>query len=181
MREAVRSGRPLQITDPEATRYFMTASEAVARVLRADLLGRAAEPYWLDMGEPVRIADLVSRRFELESRAGHSAVPIEVIGLRPGEKRRESLSDPHLVFERTLDRRIRAARERAVPAGEVREVVRRLRRATTRADDERTLEILASAVAGFVPSAEAQAAARAATTLAAPRRRVKVKQGGRAA
>jgi hypothetical protein len=62
-----------------------------------------------------------------------------------------------------------------------REVVRRLRRATTRADDERTLEILASAVAGFVPSAEAQAAARAATTLAAPRRRVKVKQGGRAA
>jgi O-antigen biosynthesis protein WbqV len=133
------------------------------------------------MGEPVRIADLVSRLFELESRAGHSAVPIEVIGLRPGEKRRESLSDPHLVFERTLDRRIRAARERAVPAGEVREVVRRLRRATTRADDERTLEILASAVAGFVPSAEAQAAARAATTLAAPRRRVKVKQGGRAA
>jgi FlaA1/EpsC-like NDP-sugar epimerase len=181
MREAVRRGRPLQITDPDATRYFMTASEAVALVLRADLLGRSAETYWLDMGEPVRIGALASRLLELEARAGYAAVPVEIIGLRPGEKRRETLSDPHLVFERTVDRRIRAARERAVPARELDDVLRRLRRASGRADDGMALAILAAAVPGFTPSPEARATAQAGPIPAAPRRRLKLKQGGRAA
>jgi FlaA1/EpsC-like NDP-sugar epimerase len=159
MRDCIRAGRPVPITDPDATRYFMTGAEAVALVLRADRLAQRPETFWLDMGEPVRIGDLVRRLMDLEQARGVAPVPVQIIGLRPGEKRTESLVDPHLVFERTVDDRIRVARDIAGLTHAVRGSLERLRRAGARADDRLALETLAAAVEGFVPSGQAMEAA----------------------
>jgi FlaA1/EpsC-like NDP-sugar epimerase len=83
----VEAGGPLTVTHPEVTRYFMTADEAVQLVLQAAVIGGSGEVLILDMGEPVRIADIARR---LSAR---SARPVEIVytGLRPGEKLAEDL------------------------------------------------------------------------------------------
>ena len=76
------------MTHPDVTRFFMTIEEAVGLVLEAAHLAVGGETYVLDMGEPVRIVDLVSnyaRQLELPD------VEIRFTGLRPGEKLHESL------------------------------------------------------------------------------------------
>ncbi len=116
------------------------------------------------MGRPVRLGDLVSRLVALEHELGFPSVPIDVIGLRPGEKRNETLVDPRLTFARTVDRRIRAARDTAARRLDRRRVVHALHRAGVAADAARALAILELEVHGFAPSAEARRlAARAGT------------------
>lgn len=83
----IEAGRPLTVTHPEVTRYLMTIQEAVQLVLQAAEIGRDGEALVLDMGEPVRIADLARQMAE---QAG-SDVPIVYTGLRPGEKLHEDL------------------------------------------------------------------------------------------
>jgi FlaA1/EpsC-like NDP-sugar epimerase len=160
MRTCVRTGQPIPLTDPDATRYFMTPDEAVALVMRADRFGSAPEIFWLDMGRPIRMGDLVERLLTLEEASGRRRVPVDVIGLRPGEKRNETLSDRRLSFVRTMDRRIRVARDTAGPQLDVPALLRTLRRAVATADDAAVLDVLSAAVAGFEPSDQARAVAR---------------------
>jgi FlaA1/EpsC-like NDP-sugar epimerase len=160
MRECIRRGQPIPLTDPGATRFFMTAGEAVGLVLRADLLGGSAEVFWLEMGRPIRMGDVAARLLALERARGFRPVPIDIVGLRPGEKRTETLADPDLVFARTIDRRIRVAREAAGSALDVAPLVARLRRAVARANDAAALEILSDALPGFSPSMQAWQRAR---------------------
>ncbi|WDZ83071.1 polysaccharide biosynthesis protein [Micromonospora cathayae] len=86
-RAQLEAGRPVTVTHPDVTRYFMTVQEAVHLVLQAASIGRGGEALVLDMGEPVRIAD-VARRL-----AAEAARPTEIVftGLRPGEKLHEDL------------------------------------------------------------------------------------------
>ena len=83
----VAAGGPLTVTHPEVARYFMTGDEAVQLVLQAAVIGGSGEVLILDMGEPVRIADIAKR---LSAR---SARPVDIVytGLRPGEKLTEDL------------------------------------------------------------------------------------------
>jgi FlaA1/EpsC-like NDP-sugar epimerase len=83
----VESGGPVTVTHPEVRRYFMTANEAVQLVLQAAVIGRGGEVLVLDMGEPVRIADIAQR---LAAGADRD-VDIVFTGLRPGEKLNEDL------------------------------------------------------------------------------------------
>ncbi|SCL48339.1 NDP-sugar epimerase, includes UDP-GlcNAc-inverting 4,6-dehydratase FlaA1 and capsular polysaccharide biosynthesis protein EpsC [Micromonospora citrea] len=83
----IELGRPLTVTHPEVTRYLMTLQEAVHLVLQAAEIGRDGEALVLDMGEPVRIADLARQLAE----QAESSVPIVYTGLRPGEKLHENL------------------------------------------------------------------------------------------
>ncbi|MFI7428905.1 polysaccharide biosynthesis protein [Micromonospora sp. NPDC049836] len=83
----IEAGKPLTVTHPDVTRYLMTIQEAVQLVLQAAEIGRDGEALVLDMGEPVRIADLARRMAEQAS----SSVPIVYTGLRPGEKLHEDL------------------------------------------------------------------------------------------
>jgi FlaA1/EpsC-like NDP-sugar epimerase len=78
----VAAGGPVTVTDPEVSRYFMLADEAVHLVLQAAAIGRAGEVLVLDMGEPVRIADMARRL----AASGGREVRIVFTGLRPGEK-----------------------------------------------------------------------------------------------
>jgi FlaA1/EpsC-like NDP-sugar epimerase len=157
-------GRPLLVTHPDATRYFMTAQEAVALVLKADLLGRAGETYWLDMGAPVNLMTLVQRLQVLLERAGAKTPPIKVIGLRPGEKLHEELTTHGVEMGRTSHRRIWAAKQPPFDAGAVRRVLRALREDIEQNDAMSALADLCAAVPEFQPSEQAwQAAAVAAT------------------
>ncbi|WP_182558875.1 polysaccharide biosynthesis protein [Microlunatus kandeliicorticis] len=83
----IARGGPVTVTDPEVTRYFMTIPEAVQLVIQAGAIGADGEALVLDMGTPVRIADVAEQLIKLEGR------PIEIryTGLRPGEKLHEEL------------------------------------------------------------------------------------------
>jgi FlaA1/EpsC-like NDP-sugar epimerase len=84
----VERGDPVTVTDPDVTRFFMTVEEAVGLVLSAAPMAEYGETFVLDMGEPVRIVDLVRRYAEQLHLAD---VQIRFTGLRPGEKLHETL------------------------------------------------------------------------------------------
>ncbi len=119
MSRCVAEGRNVPLTHPDATRFFMTAPEAVSLVLKADLIGRRAEVFWLDMGEPLRIGDLVERFIACTTPAGQSPVGIDLIGLRPGEKMREELTTQGLTMRSTEHPRIWSARQRRIRQDDV--------------------------------------------------------------
>ncbi len=87
----VAAGDPVTVTDPEVTRYFMTADEACELVLQAAAIGCPGETLVLDMGEPIKINDLANRVIAL---SGRSDARIVYTGLRPGEKLTEALLSP---------------------------------------------------------------------------------------
>ena len=93
-------GLPLTITQPDATRYFMTIAEAVSLILEAGTDPLAGDVYVLDMGEPMRIMDLARDLVRLNG-VDPDSVQFTVTGLRPGERLHEKLFYDDEVAERT--------------------------------------------------------------------------------
>ncbi|MDN5587811.1 MAG: polysaccharide biosynthesis protein [Brevibacterium sp.] len=93
----VAAGAPVTVTDPNVTRYFMSADEACELVLQAAAIGEPGQTLVLDMGEPIRIDDLAQRVIAL---SGRSDAHIVYTGLRPGEKLTEALLSPGEVDSR---------------------------------------------------------------------------------
>jgi FlaA1/EpsC-like NDP-sugar epimerase len=99
----VRSGRPVTVTDPAVTRFFMTIPEAACLVLEAAAMAEHGETYVLDMGEPIRIVDLVERYL---AAVGVKDTEVVFTGLRPGEKLHEELVGTGELDQRPLHPKI---------------------------------------------------------------------------
>ena len=123
-RKQIAAGGPVTVTHKDITRFFMSIPEATQLVLQASAMAMKGEVFVLDMGEPVKIADLarnmitLSGMTVLDEQNPIGDIEIRYVGLRPGEKLYEEL----FVGDETLDTthpRIRMAKERSVPLDEL--------------------------------------------------------------
>ena len=158
-REQIRRGGPVTVTHPEVTRYFMTIPEAVNLVLQAGSMGRGGEVFVLDMGKPVRIADLARRMIELSGLTVRDEVTpegdIEVrfTGLRPAEKLFEELLIGKNVSGTDHPMILRAV-EHCLPWETVQELLSDLMVILRRGDCAAAREVLARVVQEYQPASE---------------------------
>lgn len=153
-RDQIRDGGPVTVTHPDIIRYFMTIPEASQLVLQAGSMGQGGEVFVLDMGEPVKIADLARKMIHLmglmEKTDDRPDGDVEIVfsGLRPGEKLYEELligDNP----QGTAHPRIMMAREVSMPWDEVEQTLNRLMRASHDFNCEEIIQILKTAPTGF--------------------------------
>jgi FlaA1/EpsC-like NDP-sugar epimerase len=95
-RQQIAQGGPITLTHADITRYFMTIPEAAQLVLQASAMGKGGDVFVLDMGQPVKIADLAKKMIHLSGQEVRSeqhpdGIEIRFVGLRPGEKLYEEL------------------------------------------------------------------------------------------
>jgi FlaA1/EpsC-like NDP-sugar epimerase len=89
----IEQRKPVTVTHPDVTRYFMTIPEACQLVLEAGAMGNGGEIFIFDMGAPVRIIDLAEKMIKLAGLKVGKDIEIVFTGLRPGEKLTEELLD----------------------------------------------------------------------------------------
>ena len=154
----IEAGGPVTVTHPDITRYFMSIPEAAQLVLQAGLMGQGGEIFVLDMGEPVRIADLARLMIRLSGKR-EDEITIEYVGLRPGEKLYEELLADAESTLPTPHAKLRVARARQ---GDAREVDRFIQwiSSTTTADDDVVRSKLKEWVPEYQPAVTTNGGAR---------------------
>lgn len=166
-RRQIQAGGPITVTHPEITRYFMTVPEAAQLVIQAGSMAKGGDVFVLDMGEPVKIAELAEQMIRLSGLEpivpgkpkdqGHHPprgdIEIVFTGLRPGEKLYEELLIGDNVMP-TSHPRIMTAREISWSWTDLQELLNRLLaacRATNHADIRK---LLLEAPLAYAPQGE---------------------------
>jgi FlaA1/EpsC-like NDP-sugar epimerase len=149
--EQIRRGGPVTVTHPEINRFFMTIPEAVHLVLQASVMGRGGEVFVLDMGEPIKVADLARNMIVLAGLVPGKDVSIIFTGLRPGEKLYEELFEDGEQVEPTTHPKIHRAVGTPVPVGELSEWLESLQANLPKSDEEELVQDLKRLVPSFQP------------------------------
>lgn len=147
----IRAGGPVTVTHPDVTRYFMTAGEAALLVLQAGAIGLNGQTLVLDMGEPIRVADLARDVIALSGLRPDHDIRIEFIGLRPGEKLSEELFGADVTPRRSSHAKIWIVDAVDDAAPDFESQITRLLDAAGSGDREQTLAMLRDIVPGFEP------------------------------
>lgn len=161
----IASGGPVTITDPLATRYFMTKEEASALVLQAAALQKQngqADFFVLDMGEPVSILRLAETMIRLKGKVPYVDVQIEVTGLRDGEKLHERLTTDDEELSETTVSGISRVLTSAKPGSLFGKQLASLLDAAERYEVGDTMRLLTVLVPDFIPGSEAPDARQSA-------------------
>jgi FlaA1/EpsC-like NDP-sugar epimerase len=119
-KQQIQEGGPVTLTHSDVTRYFMTITEASQLVIQAGAMAEKCEVFVLDMGESVKIKDLIEKMVKLsglsikDDKNLDGDIEIKVTGLRPGEKLYEELllgENPQL----TIHEKIQKAKDPFIP------------------------------------------------------------------
>ena len=155
----IKAGGPLSVTHPKITRYFMTISEAAQLVIQAGSMGNGGEVFVLDMGKPVRIAELAEKMIHLSGLSVRSEsnpfgdIAIEFTGLRPGEKLYEELLIGDTV-EATRHPMIMSTTEDYLSWDLLKAKLGDLLAAVNEGDYPRVRQLLRELVSGYTPEGE---------------------------
>jgi FlaA1/EpsC-like NDP-sugar epimerase len=158
-REQIRRGGPVTVTHPDVIRYFMTIPEASQLVLQAGAMAEGGDVFVLDMGKPVRIADLARRMILLagysvrDDKSPDGDIEIRYTGLRPAEKLFEELLIGQSVAG-TRHPMIMRAKEHSLPWSRVEEILSSLLVAMGQSDVSTVSQLLRAAVDEYQPHGE---------------------------
>jgi FlaA1/EpsC-like NDP-sugar epimerase len=156
-RSQIRNGGPVTVTHPEIIRYFMSIPEAAQLVIQAGAMATGGEVFVLDMGTPVKIADLARTMIHLsglevrDDSNPEGDIAVEFVGLRRGEKLYEEL----LIGENTTDTnhpRIFKTSEPILGYEDLAAALERLDDAIQRQDDAELQDMLRATVEGYTPA-----------------------------
>lgn len=156
-RRQIQEGGPVTVTHPEITRYFMTIPEAAQLVIQAGSMGRGGDVFVLDMGEPVKIAELAVKMIQLSGLTVRSPenpegdIELTFVGLRPGEKLYEELLIGENVSP-TDHPMIMCAHENKLDWESVKEALRQLEAAIKADDSNQIRHLFLALVDGYAPT-----------------------------
>ena len=152
----IKQGGPVTVTHPDIIRYFMTIPEAAQLVIQAGAMGKGGDVFVLDMGEPVKIAELAEKLIHLsglevcDDNNPDGDIEIHYTGLRPGEKLYEELLIGGNVGK-TAHERIMTAHEGNMSLTDYQQLLNELREACHNYEYENINQLLVTAPAGFTP------------------------------
>ncbi len=157
--QQIRNGGPVTVTHPKITRYFMTIPEAAQLVIQAGSMGQGGDVFVLDMGQPVKIAELAEKLIHLSGlsvrseKCPHGDIAIEYTGLRPGEKLYEELliGDNVSATEHPM---IMRANEEHLDWDVLKDRLAKLLKAVESDDYPQVRQLLRELVSGYVPEGE---------------------------
>ena len=159
-RSQIAAGGPITVTHPDITRFFMTIPEAAQLVIQAGAMARGGDVFVLDMGEPIRIAELAAQMARLnglkavfltrEAPVGPGEIGILFTHLRPGEKLFEELligNSP----KATAHPRILTTHETHLPLAEVTQILDQIEQACRQSDIATIRRLLVEARTDYKP------------------------------
>lgn len=155
-KQQIKQGGPVTVTDPEIVRYFMTIPEAAQLVLQASSMGQGGDVYVLDMGEPVKIAELAKKMIHLcglqvrDEENPDGEIEIVYTGLRPGEKLYEELLIGDNV-NKTQHPAIMRAEEKYLSLEIIEEKLNLLKQACDNYDIDQIIELLINSETAYTP------------------------------
>lgn len=145
-KKQIEAGGPVTVTHKDITRYFMLIPEAVGLILQSATFANGGEIFVLDMGEPVKIYDLATTLIKMSGKN----IPIEIVGLRRGEKLYEELLMAEEGLIKTLHEKIMISRINAPTDEEMKNMLIKLKKVVDTKNESR--DDVKAVIKEFVPT-----------------------------